>query len=216
LSWLDFLKKEVPVSAVEVPVPERLEIPLFPLSGVLFPGGILSLKVFEQRYLDMAAACMKDHTPFGVCLIAKGKEVGETAVPHAVGTLAHIDRGDMPQLGILMLDVHGGRRFRVVSQSTQPDGLLRATVDLFDERPKQAVPAAQRALLPLLMKVASDLGPEKMPEPRDFEDAAWVGYRLTEIMPVQSLAKQKLLELDDPISRLEILFTYLAQRKLVG
>ena len=176
----------------------------------------MSLKVFEQRYLDMAAACMKDHTPFGVCLIAKGKEVGETAVPHAVGTLAHIDRGDMPQLGILMLDVHGGRRFRVVSQSTQPDGLLRATVDLFDERPKQAVPAAQRALLPLLMKVASDLGPEKMPEPHDFDDAAWVGYRLTEIVPVQALAKQKLLELDDPVSRLEILFTYLSQRKLLA
>lgn len=219
MNWLDFLKKvqgaDVGVADVVVE-PTRLEIPLFPLGAVLFPRGVLSLKVFEQRYLDMAAACMKDHTPFGVCLIASGKEVGEPAVPHSVGTLAHIDRGDMPQLGILMLDVHGGERFRIVSQSAQPDGLLRAEVELFEERPKQAVPVAQQALLPLLRKVASDLGPEKMPEPHDFDDAAWVGYRLTEIMPVQSLAKQKLLELDDPVSRLEILFTYLAQRKLVS
>ena len=192
-----------------------LEIPLFPLGGVLFPGGVLSLKVFEQRYLDMAAACMKNATPFGVCLIASGKEVGEVAVPHAVGTLAHIERGDMPQLGLLMLDVRGGRRFRIVSKTAQPDGLLRAQVELLDEPPVQAVPIAQQALVPLLGKIANDLGPEKMPEPHAYEDAAWVGYRLTEIMPVQALAKQKLLELDDPVSRLEILFTYLSQRKLV-
>lgn len=195
---------------------EHLEIPLFPLGGVLCPGGVLSLKVFEQRYLDMAAACMKNHSPFGVCLIASGKEVGEPAVPHEVGTLAHIDIGDMPQLGILMLTVRGGRRFRIISRSTQPDGLLRAEIELLDEQPGRAIPDAQQGMLPLLKKVASDLGPAKMPEPHEFDDAAWVGYRLTEIVPVQALAKQKLLELDDPVSRLEILFTYLAQRKLVS
>jgi Lon protease-like protein len=214
LSWLDFLRKPVP-SVPAAPEKECLEIPLFPLGGVLCPGGVLSLKVFEQRYLDMAAACMKKHTPFGVCLIASGKEVGEPAIPHDVGTLAHIDVGDMPQLGILMLTVHGGRRFRILSKTAQPDGLLRAEVELLDEQPGRTIPEAQQGMLPLLKKVVSDLGPEKMPEPHEFDDAAWVGYRLTEIVPVQALAKQKLLELDDPVSRLEILFTYLAQRKLV-
>lgn len=158
---------------------------------------------------------MKAGTPFGVCLIVSGKEVGETAVPHRVGTLAHVISGDMPQLGILMLETRGGRRFRIVSQVTQPDGLLRAQVELLDEPVRQNVPAAQQGLLPLLQKIAGDLGPEKMPEPHAFDDAAWVGYRLTEIVPVQALAKQKLLELQDPLSRLEILHTYLAQRKLV-
>lgn len=214
MSWLDFLRKPV-LSVPAAPEKECLEIPLFPLGGVLCPGGVLSLKVFEQRYLDMAAACMKKHTPFGVCLIASGKEVGEPAIPHDVGTLAHIDVGDMPQLGILMLTVHGGRRFRILSKTAQPDGLLRAKVELLDEQPGRTIPEAQQGMLPLLKKVVSDLGPEKMPEPHDFDDAAWVGYRLTEIVPVQALAKQKLLELDDPVSRLEILFTYLAQRKLV-
>jgi Lon protease-like protein len=205
MNWLGFQRKE----------PKEIDIPLFPLGGVLFPGGVLSLKVFEQRYLDMAAACMKDKAPFGVCLIASGKEVGESAVPHKVGTLAHIDQADMPQLGILMLTVRGGRRFRIISTSTRPDGLLRAQVELLAEPARQDVPAAQQCLLPLLQKVAGDLGPEKMPEPHAFDDAAWVGYRLTEIVPVQALAKQKLLELDDPLSRLQILHTYLAQRKLV-
>ena len=214
MSWLDFLRKPVP-SVPAAPEKECLEIPLFPLGGVLCPGGVLSLKVFEQRYLDMAAACMKKHTPFGVCLIASGKEVGEPAIPHDVGTLAHIDVGDMPQLGILMLTVHGGCRFRILSKTAQPDGLLRAEVELLDEQPGRTIPEAQQGMLPLLKKVVSDLGPEKMPEPHEFDDAAWVGYRLTEIVPVQALAKQKLLELDDPVSRLEILFTYLAQRKLV-
>ncbi|MFT3848483.1 MAG: LON peptidase substrate-binding domain-containing protein [Propionivibrio sp.] len=198
-----------------MPDKEHLEIPLFPLGGVLCPGGVLSLKVFEQRYLEMAAACMKNRTPFGVCLIASGKEVGEPAIPHDVGTLAHIDVGDMPRLGILMLTVRGGRRFRILSKTTQADGLLRAEVELLAEQPGRTIPEAQLGMLPLLRKVASDLGPERMPEPHEYDDAAWVGYRLTEIVPVQPLAKQKLLELDDPVSRLEILFTYLAQRKLV-
>ena len=195
--------------------PERIDIPLFPLNTVLFPDGVLSLKVFETRYLDMAAACLKDGSPFGVCLIASGQEVGAAALPHTIGTLAQITQADMEQQGILLLTVRGGRRFRIVSQATRPDGLLRAQVELLAETPPQTVPAAQQGLLPLLRKIAIDLGPEKMPEPHRFDDAAWVGYRLSEVVPVQALAKQKLLELDDPLSRLEILFTYLAQRKLV-
>ena len=194
---------------------ERVDIALFPLNTVLFPDGVLSLKVFEPRYLDMAAACLKNHTPFGVCLIASGQEVGATALPHPVGTLANIAQADMEQQGILLLTVRGGRRFRIVSQTTQPDGLLRAQVELLAEAPSQAVPAAQQGLLALLQKIAIDLGPEKMPEPHRFDDAAWVGYRLSEVVPVQALAKQKLLELDDPRSRLEVIFAYLAQRKLV-
>lgn len=212
MSWLKFLLRGAPEAA---PGPQQLDIPIFPLGAVLFPGGVLSLKVFEQRYLDMAAACMKDGTPFGVCLIASGKEVGEAAVPHKVGTLANIDSGDMPQLGILLLAVRGGRRFRIITQSVEAGGLIRARVELLDEPARQQVPAAQQGLLPLLQKIAGDLGPEKMPEPHAFEDAAWVGYRLSEVVPVQQLARQKLLELDDPLSRLEILHTYLAQRKLV-
>ena len=216
MNWLNFLKNDLATAPPAVPVKvDCLDVPLLPLSAVLFPGGVLTLKVFEQRYLDMAADCMKNGTPFGVCLIASGKELGEAAIPHKIGTLAHIDTGDMQQLGILMLNVRGGRRFRIISQTIQSDGLLRAQVELIDDPARLEVPLAQQALLPLLKKVVGDLGPEKIPEPHSFDDAAWVGYRLTEIVPVQPLAKQKLLELNDPVSRLEILFTYLSQRKLL-
>lgn len=215
MNWLNVFRKAAPAKSSRPDDTQRLDLPLFPLGSVLFPGGIMSLKVFERRYLDMAATCMKAQLPFGVCLIASGKEVGAPAVPHAIGTLAHIDSGDMPQLGLLVLDIRGGHRFRIISQSTQPDGLLRAQVMLLDEPAPQGIPHAQQGLLPLLRKIASDLGPEKMPMPHAFHDASWVGYRLTEVIPVQALAKQKLLELEDPVSRLEILHTYLSQRKLV-
>ena len=212
MTWLDRLRGN-PGTAVSGP--ERLDLPLFPLGGVLFPGGVLALKIFEQRYLDMAADCLRRTLPFGICLIASGREVGEPATPHAVGTLAHIHEADMAQLGILMLKVRGGRRFRILSSAPQPNGLLHATVELLDEAEGYEIPAAVAGVLPLLEKVAGDLGPERMPEPHAFGDAAWVGYRLAEILPVQALAKQKLLELDDPVSRLEIIHTYLAQRRLV-
>ena len=216
MNWRSLIpgrKQSEPMSAA---VPNSvLEVPLFPIGGVLFPGGRLSLKVYEQRYLDMAAACMRDKTPFAACLIESGHAASETAVPHIVGTLAHIDIGDMPQLGILMLHVHGERRFRIVSHETQSDGLVRCRVELIEESPRRPVPEALRGLLPLLLKVVSDLGPERIPLPHDYDDAAWVGYRLSEIAPVQPLAKQKLLELTDPVSRLEILHTYYAQHQLI-
>ena len=212
MTWLDRLRVN---PGTVVSGPERLDLPFFPLGSVLFPGGILALKVFEQRYLDMAADCLRRTLPFGICLIASGREVGEPATPHAVGTLAHIREADMAQLGILMLKVRGGRRFRILSSAPQPNGLLHATVELLDEAEGYEIPAAVAGVLPLLEKVAGDLGPERMPEPHAFGDAAWVGYRLAEILPVQALAKQKLLELDDPVSRLEIIHTYLAQRRLV-
>ena len=212
MSWIDYLRTP---ADEHIPGRSRIELPLFPLGSVLFPGGVLSLKVFEQRYLDMAAECIRGKLPFGVCLIASGKEVGEPATPHTIGTLAHIDNAEMPQLGILMLKVRGTQRFRILSRKVLADGLLQATVELIDEIEGCVVPDALQGLLPLLRKIVSDLGPEKMPTPHAFDDAAWVGYRLTEILPVQALAKQKLLELEDPVSRLEIIHTYLAQRRLV-
>lgn len=197
------------------PKPEMLDIPLFPLNTVLYPGGLLSLKVFEQRYLDMAAACMKAKKPFGACLIAAGGEVGEAAEPHPVGTLATIATWEMPQLGILLITATGGRRFRIVDKRVEADKLLRARVEILPSATRPVPPERQR-LLPLLRHVAGDAGPERMPEPHRFDDAEWVGCRLAEILPVQNIAKQKLLELDDPLTRLEILEKYLDQQKLLG
>lgn len=196
--------------------PTPLELPVFPLNTVLFPGGVVSLKLFEQRYLDMAAACMKDRAPFGVCLIAAGSETGTPAEPHPIGTLAEIAGWEMPQLGILVVSARGGKRFRILEKRVEPDKLLRAKVELIPDAAAVPFPAERLRLLPLLRRIVTDLGSERMPEPHHFDDPEWVGCRLTEVLPVQNLAKQKLLELDDPLIRLEILEKYLEQRKLLG
>ena len=116
---------------------------------------------------------------------------------------------------IKLLNVCRLRHTPIVTFMNKYDREVRDSLELLDEVEGCAIPAAHQSLLPLLKRIVSDLGPDKMPEPHAFDDAAWVGYRLTEILPVQALAKQKLLELDEPISRLEILHTYLAQRELV-
>ncbi len=208
MGWFDFVRSPAGTSI------ETRSIPLFPLNTVLFPGGVQPLKVFEQRYLDMTAACMKANQPFGICLIEQGKEVGQAATPHAIGTLAHIGDWEMEQLGILMMAVSGGQRFRILETRLLENQQLEASVELLIET-QVSLPESRQRLLPLLRRVLSDIGTQRMPEPHRYDDAAWVGYRLTEILPVQALAKQKLLELEDPLIRLEILEKFLDQRKLL-
>src|SRR5690554_6915795 len=105
------------------------ELPLFPLHTVLFPGGRLALRVFEQRYVDMVAASLKADTPFGVCLIKRGSEVGAAAEPQAVGTAARIVHCDLERPGILQIVARGEERFRVHSVATRKDQLVVAQVE---------------------------------------------------------------------------------------
>jgi Lon protease-like protein len=193
---------------------ETLNIPLFPLNTVLFHGSLLPLKIFEQRYLDMAAVCMKDDQPFGICLIASGKEAGPVAQPHAIGTLARITQWDMAQLGILTITALGAERFQII-QSHPTDNLLEAEVKTIADTGPTPFPPERNRLLPFLQRIINDLGPERIATPHRFDEAEWVSYRITEILPIQNLAKQKLLELDDAVMRLEILEKFLDQRQLL-
>lgn len=197
----------------------RNEIALFPLGTPLLPGGRMSLKIFEARYLDLMTASLRHSTPFGICMIERGSEVAtpgtEPAVPHPVGTLASVEALDMREAGIMQVGVLGGRRFRIESRQVGANGLQRGTIALLDDSP-QEVPERFAALLPLLKTVLADLGEARAPKPHHFDDAGWVGHRFVDVLPVQALAKQKLLELDDPLSRLEIIEKYLRQRGLVG
>lgn len=210
MGWFDFVRSPAGASV------DTLRIPIFPLNAVLFPGGLLPLKIFEQRYLDMAATCLKENTPFGICLIASGNETGAAAEPHPFGTLATIASWEMEQLGILMITAQGGRRFRIIDSAIGPGNLREGTVELLPETVSTAMPAERERLLPLLRRIVGDLGKERIPEPHRYDDAEWVGYRITEVLPIQNLAKQKLLELEDPLARLELLEKFLDQRKLLG
>lgn len=178
------------------------DLPLFPLNTVLFPGGRLPLRIFESRYMDMAKACLKDGSAFGVCLIREGNEVGAPAIPTSVGTLARIVTWDMPQLGLLHVTARGERRFRILSRSVQRDGLARASVKVLDEETDAAVPEDCLRCVKLLERVIEQQ-PGLLEQPHRLDSCAWVGARLAELLPLPLEAKQALLELDDARERLE-------------
>ena len=196
--------------------PDLHDLPIFALNTVLFPGGLLPLRVFEVRYIDMTRECLKHNRPFGVCLIREGKEVGAPATPETVGCIATIEACDMEQLGLLQLRTLGGQRFRILESRTAEQGLLRARVELVPDEEDATVPAKFGALADLLRLVIADKSVKVFAEPHELASASWVGYRLAEILPVPLSAKQKLLELDGALARLEILYRFLEQRGLVG
>jgi Lon protease-like protein len=196
-----------------------MQLPLFLLKTVLFPGGILPLRVFEQRYIEMAKACLKEGQPFGVCLITQGEEVAKgTADPPqfaSIGTLATIGAWDMPQLGILHVSAAGGVRFRVQSHAVRGDGLVVAEATRIPAEPAVALPDAYAPLARLLELLASRIGPRQFPETRAFDDASWVGYRLAELLPLPLPIKQGMLEINDSDVRLSLLQKFLQQQGLL-
>ncbi|MGE5640920.1 MAG: LON peptidase substrate-binding domain-containing protein [Clostridia bacterium] len=181
--------------------PAPAKLPLFPLQTVLFPGGRLPLRIFEKRYMDMARACLRDGSPFGVCLIREGSEVGEPALPVEVGTLARIAAWDMEQLGVLQVVALGERRFRILERHLEPDGLARAQVELLAEEADAPVPASCTASVRLLEQVLSGHAALFEP-PYRLDSSAWVGARLAEILPLPLAEKQALLEMGDAAQRL--------------
>jgi uncharacterized protein len=185
------------------------KLPLFPLHAVLFPGGRLPLRIFEQRYMEMAKACLKDGTAFGVCLIREGAEVGAPATPSDVGTLARIASWDMPQLGVLHVVARGEGRFRILARRIQPDGLARAQVEILPDEHDAGVPPTCSRSVKLLERIIEQ-HPELFERPHRLDSCAWVSARLAELLPLPFAAKQELLELDDARARLERLTAALA------
>ena len=194
--------------------PDWESLPIFPLGTVLFPGGALPLRVFEARYVDMTRACMKSSRPFGVCLIKEGAEVGAPAVPHETGCLAGIVDWDMQQLGVLQIMTRGTLRFRIESTRVESDGLIRAQARPLPADVPRTVRPEFAACSTLLKSILPQLPSELIPEPHDFDNATWLSNRLSEVLPIPPLAKQKLMELEDPESRLAIIHKFLGQQGL--
>jgi uncharacterized protein len=181
------------------------DLPLFPLQTVLFPGGRLTVRVFEKRYLDMATACMKADRDFGVCLIKRGAEVGTAAEPQDTGTLARVVQCDMEQAGILNIVARGSGRFRVRTTRVQKDQLLVAEVERLPDDGVLAVPERHQRLREVLRHVLQQAGDAGYFAPPCWDDAAWVTGRLAELLPLPLGLKQALLELDDLTMRLDVL-----------
>jgi uncharacterized protein len=201
-------------------------LPLFPLNAVLFPDGVLPLKVFETRYIDMVRDCMKRESPFGVVLIRSGKEVGGAAEPETIGCLAHIVDWDASQLGVLMLRTRGGQRFRILETRICADQHVEARIELIAPDTAIAPTQQQQACANMLKLVIEDINAKgraeqeaefvsPFPELLQLDDAGWVANRWSEILPIPLKARQKLLELDDPQSRLAIINQYLQQHEIL-
>jgi Lon protease-like protein len=161
---------------------------------VLFPGGRLSLRIFEQRYVDMTKACLRDDTPFGVCLIREGEEAGTPAVPCEVGCTARIREWDVPSPGLFSLVTEGDRVFRILGQRVASDGLIRAEVALEPALIPTPLPSEFESLSRLLQALIDQVGAEHFPSPPRFGEAEWVGHRLAELLPISALLRQQLLE----------------------
>ena len=207
--------QEQPLSVGAIALPDWSRLAIFPLGTVLFPGGILPLRVFEARYVDMTRDCMKRGAPFGVCLIKEGSEVGVPAIPHEIGCLAEIQDWDMQQLGVLNISTRGTRRFRIESTHCEPNGLICARAEPLDDDAGAAVSSAYSSCGEILKALLPRLPPAQMPqEPHLFDDAGWLSNRLAEILPMPPLARQRLMELPDPCMRLEIIHRFLGQQGL--
>jgi Lon protease-like protein len=192
----------------------RETLPVFPLGTVLFPGAILPLRIFEVRYMDMARACLREGTGFGVCLIREGQEVGLPAVPEPVGCAARIVECDAEELGILKVKVEGLDRFRIVSREVSRQGLIVAEIEPLAAEPSVTQAEGLEDCAAFLRKVIPAIGAERFVEPHRFDDASWVTFRLAEILPLRIDVKQKLLELTDSTLRLAVLHKFLRQQKL--
>ncbi|MFN0185560.1 MAG: LON peptidase substrate-binding domain-containing protein [Aquabacterium sp.] len=197
-------------------------LPLFPLQAVLYPGGLLNLKVFEARYLDLMSACLRNSTPFGVVALRSGSEVRRADAPVALypmGTLATIQALDAPQAGILTVRCLGGARIRVTEPRQDAAGLWRAAAQALPDDVAATPPATLQAACTALghaIEALARQGRKPFAEPYRLDHAGWVAHRWCELLPIPLLARQRLLELDDPQQRLTLVEQFLRGQGVIG
>lgn len=209
-----WLRRNLPLLFDQKNTMQAMEIPIFPIHSVLFPGGSLPLRVFEQRYMEMTRNCLREEKPFGVCLVRGGNEAGETAIPEPVGCLARISDWNMPRSDVLNLEIVGLQRFSIQHRQSGKDGLITATVTPIAAEPAQPIPPSLRACVTVLQRIVEQVGENSFHPPLQFEDAAWVGYRLAERLPLKLRVKQSMLEMNDSTMRLRILQDFLVRQGL--
>jgi len=178
-------------------------LPLFPLSTAVLPGGLAALRLFEPRYLDMVSECMKHDSGFGICLIRQGGEAGEPAMPFGTGTEVRIVDWDRQPDGLLGITVRGQHKIRVHDLDVEANQLVVARVEALPPEPSEPVPDNCAGLVEVLRKMLKQLEGVIQYDDPQWDDAAWVGGRLTELLPLPPRVRQYLVELDNPTARLE-------------
>ena len=179
-----------------------MDIPVFPLHAVLFPDGVMPLRIFEARYLEMVKTCVRENSPFAICLIREGREVGQAADFFPVGCLCTIEDWETLPDGLLGVTAVGTQRVKIQNVDVGEKQLQMGVAEILEEDPDQALPDEFLPWAELLQKIITKLGkPFSNKAPR-LDSAAWVGSRLTEFLPIDLQTKQRLLEIDHPVVRL--------------
>lgn len=192
----------------------NLHVPLFPLNTVMFPGGVLPLRIFEPRYLDMVCDCLRTDTEIGVVLIRDGKEVGEAAQTYDTGTLCTISYWNKRPDGLLGITLRGTRRFRIMDTNIQPNQLIMADVAVLSDLPSVQLQKKYQHMATLLRKILTQLEPPYTTMPAHYDDLEWISARLIELLPMPFAYKQELLEYDDVIWRIEQLYSLIQQSEV--
>jgi Lon protease-like protein len=197
------------------------DLPLFPLQTVLFPGGLLSLKVFEARYLDLMGACLRESRAFGVVALRTRQEVRrseDSVALEATGVLAELIDVDSTQPGILQVRCRGTQRFAITATRQQPDGLWLAQATALPDDEAVAPEENQLDTVRSLANAIASLkaqGSQPFLSPYHFASAGWVANRWCEILPISVAAKQKLMELPDALVRLQLVDEFLRSKGVV-
>ncbi|MFO3704248.1 LON peptidase substrate-binding domain-containing protein [Xanthomonas codiaei] len=195
------------------PIPAAADtsaLPLFPLHSVLLPGAAMGLRVFERRYLDLVRECGRNGTSFGVCLILEGNEVGVPATPAAFGTEVRIEDFDVGADGVLVLRLRGTRRFHVQRSRIRDNGLVVGDVAWCEPDPDDELRPEHSLLSTVLERMLEQMGGEfASVGPGLLDQAAWVGWRLAELLPLTEQQRLSLLQQDDPHRRLDQLLAWM-------
>ena len=215
---------------------DQVSLPLFPLQTVLFPGGVLPLRIFEVRYLDLVKRCHRQGAPFGVVCMTLGSEVRqpprdaslatdkdfEPEAFHAVGTLAQIVELEQVQPGLILLRCTGTRRFRLHKSEQLKHGLWVGDASWLPDDPLVPVPPdlayvqlALQRLVQHMQATASPADPLPLLTPYRWDDCDWVANRWSEILPVSAQLKQQFMMLENPLVRLELVADLLERLKIV-
>jgi Lon protease-like protein len=192
----------------------RSKIPLFPLGTVLFPDGVIALKIFEARYLDMIKQCLREKTEFGVVSIIKNSDANEEDVSLSfsnIGTLAQIEDFDPVQPALYMTRSFGTQRFKLIDSKQEANGLWMGEVELLDKDPLMPIPQEHHGVAKLLDQIISViqsedlLGDAPFKKPFMTDDCGWVSNRLAELLPISLAQKNHLLAQTNPRIRLDLI-----------
>jgi len=186
------------------------DIPLFPLRTVLFPGGHLPLRIFEQRYIDMVRECSAPGSCFGVCLLNMSENAGRPATHFRIGTTAEICDFSTLDDGLLGITARGRKKFFIQKTRMRDNGLLMAEVETLAETNPVELPEQYSVLSMIVgryMEKVSGNYPEF--QPHLLQDASWVAYRLAELLPLETNEKQMVLQISDPLECLQMLVNVL-------